>query len=90
MSEEVKRYDSQYEGWNEPNENGDWMLYEDHERIVESLRLSHEQTTKQLRALEDAVVSFGLPILIDDVDQDDPSVILIQRHIQNSRARKQG
>lgn len=87
MSSEVKRYDpigdaGVYSFSNiEMSDDGEFVLYTDHE----SLRLSHEETKKQLRALEDAI-ELKFRYIIPVVYGKDP----ISQAIQNSRARGQG
>lgn len=90
MSSEVKRYDpigddGVYSFNNiEMSNDGEFVLYTDYE----SLRLSHEETTKQLRALEDAVMYYmtgGGYIM----ELNEERKKILHQAIQNSRTRKQ-
>lgn len=95
-------------GWDEfeesmqPETGAGYVKKEDHERIVESLRLSHEETTKQLRALEDAIeMSLTNHDPLNSVNRFESENICIQstwgeegfqelqQAIANSRVRKQ-
>lgn len=93
MSSEVKRYDM-VQGEEVEDNDGGYVLYTDYE----SLRLSHEETTKQLMALEDALERNSVYGKYPNTDKEDmieffistdPDWNLIYQAIQNSRARKQ-